>query len=185
MHSNGLAPVSVYWRRNKSVNINRQPVCSAALTIRSLCGPQTLFKADQTWHWVWQTALQAKEKLTWLHTLSPEMHFDLDNKVVSELLNKQLLFILNSCPFQVIVGKRLCINICMNQWHIIQPLTWPSLPSRCRPSAGCRDTTSALESRADHCWWSGTPTGRWGWAGPWGSTGADPLRGAGGGMKRD
>jgi len=59
-------------------------------------------------------------------------------------------------------------------------LTLPSWPSHCRPSEGCRDTTSAPENRADHCWWSGTQTGRWGWAGPWENTVGDPLQGEGG-----
>lgn len=63
-------------------------------------------------------------------------------------------------------------------------LTWLSLPSHCRPSEGCRDTTSAPENRADRCWWSGTQTGRWGWAGPWGSTAGGPLWGAEGQRER-
>lgn len=56
--------------------------------------------------------------------------------------------------------------------------TLPFWPSRCHPNVGCRDTTSAPENRADRCWWSGTQTGRWGWADPWGSTAGDPLQGA-------
>lgn len=58
-------------------------------------------------------------------------------------------------------------------------LTLPAWPSRCRPSGGCTGTTSAPASRADRCWWSGTPTGRWGWVGPVGSTAAGPLGGGG------
>lgn len=59
----------------------------------------------------------------------------------------------------------------------ISKLTLPSLPSHCHPSEGCKDTTSAPENTAGRYWWSGTRTGRWGWAGPSGSKAGGPLRG--------
>lgn len=130
--------------------------------------------------WLWRTVTLGFTLLE----KSPEMHFE--NKVFQELQNIQLLFIFrfmstvfhsNSKMFQ---NGFYGLKFYTNQSDTIDPLTWPSLPSHCRPSEGCRDTTSAPESRADRCWWSGTQTGRWGWAGPWGSTVGDPLRGAGG-----